>query len=201
MFSSSQTTLQSPVKQIKDETKHRHKALEEILGAQYFENGALDRSRFVKLLRAYYGLYRTLDPALEETTERFLRDYAYRPRSERLKQDLQTLGLKQEDLDELPTLASTKLPDLDDRSELLGALYVVEGSELGGSIIRRDLEQKLDEETLKADAYVRDRPDETRANWNEFREVFNQRIDSEDALERAVRTANQIFQVYEDWLS
>lgn len=100
------------------------------------------RSDYRHLLRTYHGLYRDIEDAIE----RFLRrqpglfDYAPRRKQCWLEADLAFLG------DPPPDDASpgeARFPEIARRAELIGVLYVIEGSTLGGQHIARALERHL----------------------------------------------------------
>ena len=91
-----------------------------------------------------------------------------RRKSHLLALDLRALGLDPEGIDtgrirlELPTLLTPE--------DLIGTLYVIEGSTLGGQVVRRMLKTSLglsDDQLHFFSAYG----SETRAEWHEFGEV------------------------------
>lgn len=79
----------------------------------------------------------------------------------------------------------------------VGALYVIEGSTLGGRVIARHL---LDR-GVPADhcSYFRGVEDDP-ALWKQFRATAGRHLQSEDGLEEAVQSALDMFGVFESQL-
>lgn len=100
----------------------------------------LDRYRAV--LRAFYGYYVALEPALARLAASCgAPRFPLRARAVWIARDLVALGGAPQELD---TLARCEdLPRLSRREHLAGCLYVVEGATLGGAIIRRAVERRL----------------------------------------------------------
>lgn len=112
--------------------------------------------------------------------QRFVPDWPVRRRSDHLRADLEQLGLTIPD-------AHTTNCRLDGGADLLGALYVLEGSRLGGALLKRQVPAGLPRRFLDAsqppgawrsllillDKWL-DRPDEARAAIGAARGVFRQ---------------------------
>jgi heme oxygenase len=120
---------------------------------------------------------------------------------ERLERDLRTLGLNDEAIEAVPTLGEDRLPTLRDRPAVLGCLYVVEGSQLGHRVLWKRLRAALDAPATQADAFLGVPPDRTRMRWEQFQEVLDQKMSTDDAVSAAVTTARATFRAYRGWLS
>ncbi len=198
---SNPTGSEDPIKRLKEATSDQHENLEQQLGAQYFGTDSITRERYEEILASMYGLYEPLEQRLEPAIREHLTTFSYQSRADRIASDLRALGWTDQERANLPRVSSTALMSLRDAFQTLGCLYVVEGSELGSSIIRRRFEEMLDEETLRADAFYRDNPDETRTRWNNFRALFNQRVRDDNELTRTISSARETFDLYRRWLS
>ena len=93
------------------------------------------------ILVTFLGYYAALDPILHEASIGVLpSEVADRPwRSCALRQDLITMGLDKEKLDSIPIC--TRLPTTLTRHHIWGIHYVIEGSALGGKIVRSHLKK------------------------------------------------------------
>ncbi len=190
----------APIKRIKDATSTYHNQLEEQMDRLYFGEESISRDQYEQILQTMYGLYKPLENRIIPAVRNHLDTYSYESRAKRLSSDLKTLGWTDEEQAEIPCVSSTVLPTLTDLYQTLGCLYVVEGSELGSSIIRRRFEEMLDEKSLTANAFYRDNPDETRTNWRSFQTLFNNRVQGEKQLSRTISSARKMFDVYRRWL-
>jgi len=191
----------SPLEAIKERTTEHHERLESRMEDRFFDSEEAPDRQFRALLERLYGLYAPQESVLIPAVRRYLDGYSYDPRRDRLKADLRTLGYDDEDLEALPRVSKDAVVEPGNGFETCGCLYVIEGAELGGSVLRRHFEKTLREETLKADAYYRDRPDETRERWTAFRDRFNEQIRSDSELQSAIRMAQQTFALYERWMT
>lgn len=91
------------------------------------------------------------------------------------------------------------MPRLDTTGRLLGAMYVLEGSALGGLVIARHLERVLALNPGQGNAYFRGFGERTGAIWIEFCEVL-QRSVAEEETETAALAAREMFLVFEAWM-
>lgn len=197
----------SPLETIREETREEHERTERAVEGRFFagpggeDSGAIDRAGYRTLLEAFLGLYRPLDDALAPAARRHLDSFEYRRRAGRLVRDLHALGRSDEEIGRLPQLPSGEIPGLDGPRRLMGCLYVVEGSELGGRVIWKRLRGSLDDEALRADAFFGREPEPVRRRWNRFRAAFERRVAPGPPLEEAVEAALSTFRMYRRWMS
>jgi heme oxygenase len=123
---SSATTLEC----LRAETSPVHRRLDQTLGL-------IDRLQAPETRAALVARYYNFQSGTETAVAPFLSaiadlDFAARRRSPLIARDIQALG-ECAPLDGMPSL------DIATRSEAFGALYVLEGSSLGGRLILRDL--------------------------------------------------------------
>lgn len=179
---------------IRAATREEHERSERAIEGRFFDgSGHIDREGYRELLEAFLGFYRPLEKSLVPAVRRHLPSVSYRRRTRRLERDLRVLGCSDERIDALPTLSSDEMPELDGPPRVLGCLYVVEGAELGGRVMRKRLEDDLDGDALRADAFFGTDPDRVRDRWTSFREEFERRLAPGDRLEEAVSAARATF--------
>ena len=68
------------------------------------------------------------------------------------------------------------LPQLDNLDAVLGALYVVEGSSLGGQVLYREVQRRLGLDHDTGAAFFFGDGQQTGARWRDFTVILNQRV-------------------------
>ncbi|HLH34523.1 MAG TPA: biliverdin-producing heme oxygenase [Alloacidobacterium sp.] len=116
-----------------------------------------------------------------------------RARAHLLASDLRTLGL-----DPYPCAAPT-LPAFRGTPEILGGMYVMEGSRLGGQLIGRHLERHFGSDLRGACTFFKGFEQETTVRWREFIAVLENDIGEDDAA-RAVDGAHLMFRTFSEWM-
>lgn len=111
---------------LRDATRQAHDRLDRRFSA--LNLGALDE--YGDFLRAHAAAFLPVERALERHgAPTILPDWHDIKRGEALQSDLAALGLR--------SPLQEEAPDFDKRPELLGGLYVLEGSRLGGKILHK----------------------------------------------------------------
>ena len=91
------------------------------------------------------------------------------------------------------------LPELRGAASLLGAMYVMEGSTLGGQLIARHVELVLGLTAGQGNAYFRGHNERTGPLWKEFCDVLRTKVpDSE--TDAVIAAAKAMFGVFGSWL-
>lgn len=113
----------------------------------------------------------------------------------RLDRDLRRLGTDPAGLGEAPARA---LPTLDRFAQALGALYVIEGSTLGGRVILRDLERRLGPGIAGATAFFGGHGPATGALWQALRGALDRF--AVQRPEEVVAGAARTFRAFGAWM-
>lgn len=153
---------------LKKETYVNHRLAEALLGPKLEDIQSL--KDYEALLRMYYGFYAPLEEKLISFIPfSVLPDIGGRKKAAWLERDLQALGLNPHQVD-----LCQDLPEITSIPAALGALYVLEGSTLGGRMIRKMLLRKygnlLPEDGLH---FFTGYDEETGPQWTRFLEVLN----------------------------
>lgn len=121
---------------LREETRERHEALERRLD---WRERMATPDTYLALIARWWGFHRVFEPAFA----RVLGSDLAQPRRKLhlLERDLRHFGLTTEAVASLPRFAPSDV--FEERPAMLGALYVVEGSTLGGQVIARHLRQAL----------------------------------------------------------
>jgi heme oxygenase len=134
MMAGVQSDQVAPVRlRLREATRDSHDRVERELRLL---DGSLTPHRYREVLGRFYGYYAVLEPALDAWHGREgLLDWPARRKLHLLAADLGELGAP--DPADLPLCP--EVPAIRSSAEALGALYVVEGSTLGGAVIARRL--------------------------------------------------------------
>lgn len=173
---------------IKEATRTAHQELE----AKVVRKLKAIRSNedYADLLKHFYAYFSTLEKAiLPYITTQVLPDYASRRNSGYLKKDIEELG---SDVTSLPPVT---IPEISNTVEALGALYVMEGSIMGGPYIVQILQKGG---INKGVSFFSGYGDNTGRMWGVFTGILNQSADTEAAEQAAIRAANETFSHFSD---
>jgi heme oxygenase (biliverdin-IX-beta and delta-forming) len=162
--------------------------------------GTIELSDYRRLLVRLYGFHRPFEDIVRSAADvyRIDLDMNARARSPMLLADLQTIGFD-------PSAATLPLwpPSLRlvSKGSLLGALYVLEGSALGGVQIARALKDRVGNGLGKALLFFVGRGDRQGAMWREFVEELESLRDDDEEAMRAEDAAIMTFKAFEDWMA
>ena len=173
-------------------TRPYHDAVEANPFNQALRTGTVTAADTARFLAAMYGVVRPYEACLRAQEARFGPEWELprRYRAALILADLPRLGhpATPPDCPALPPLAT--------RAQLLGAMYVLEGSTLGGQVIARQLTKA----GIGAPAYFTGRGDQTGPLWKAFCQQLEAAAATEDSAEIG-HSAIIIFQTLATWLS
>jgi heme oxygenase (biliverdin-IX-beta and delta-forming) len=177
---------------LRQETRAEHEALENDLE---LAGPGLNESYYRRVLQAFYGFYRPFEDSLRATgSPSLIRFTSTRFKVPALEADLAFWGIRSSDL-----ALCTDLPQLAPDGRLWGALYVIEGSTLGGQLITRELENVLGLQGGAGYQFFRGYGGETGSRWKEFRSML---MDASAELpgDEMVAGAAETFRSIHKWL-
>jgi heme oxygenase len=186
------TTLLTRLRQ---ETSHQHALLESQLPLL---DRTLTRDAYRQLLGRFWGYYAPLEQFVLSVIRRnaVAFDYEARLKTPLLENDLRALRLPAA---LLPRCAN--LPALAGVPQLLGCLYVLEGSTLGGRVITQRL---VANQALQADsggAFFAGYGTATAVRWREFGKFLTETAIAIDQDNLIVAGAKDTFETFATWLS
>jgi heme oxygenase len=179
-------------------TRTQHERLERGLALL---DAVVTAARYRALLTRMYGLYEPLERALAVAQAHVSidLDLAARRKVPLLETDLATLGLSSRDIGALPRCRA--LPPLDTAPQVMGCLYVLEGSMLGGQVITRALHDALGLTPERGAAFFAGYGAATGARWRGFREMLEDFSGSDaERVDAIVGSASATFDCFERWL-
>lgn len=178
---------------LRDATAASHEALERDLD---WQARVATRDGYRSLLEAFHGFHAVYEPAIGEalTDEAF---FGPRRRLARLEADLGSLGLAPDTIGLLPVPAS---PALGSVGKAMGALYVLEGSTLGGLVIAKHIRRLHGFDETNGCAYYSGHGRAAGAMWAAFCVRLETLGGDARAEEAALRTGIATFETMRDWL-
>lgn len=179
---------------LKRKTMKAHEALEDLLvpGLRQI-NTTQDYGR---LLKTFYGYFSPLEALIEQyLTPAHLPDIKERRKAVFLLDDLAALGTGTESL-----VLSPHLPLITSEAQAWGALYVLEGSTLGGRGITRMLLKQCPGLTLHHLSFFNGYGEATGPIWMRFQETLNSLEYTEFELAQIIEAANDTFLNFKRWI-
>jgi heme oxygenase len=179
----------SPIlQQLRTETRAAHDALETQPFNQAIQAGTISTAATTHFLGRLYGFLLPYEAQLRQHHFSPAWEIERRQRAYLIEQDLGAA------VADLPICGA--LPPLETEAQLLGALYVMEGSTLGGQVIARQLEKA----GIPQQAYFRGNAEATGSLWKSFCQLLTDAATSDNAPE-IVESARLTFQHLDAWLN
>jgi heme oxygenase len=175
--------------QLKISTNAPHQELERTLIMRMRAMQTLED--YITLLQVFYSFFGALEGRISSYiggTE--LPDHLQRRKSESLATDIRALG------GVLPEkLALSDIPVIDDHLQAFGALYVMEGSTLGGQIISRMIAEQLGIGD-KGLSFFQSYGEHRSTMWATFKLTLNRQAANEAERERIITAAGATFRKF-----
>jgi heme oxygenase len=179
---------------LKQKTMHAHQALEDLLVPRLQQIST--PGEYVRLLQTFYGFFSPLEAQIEQhLTSRQLPDLKERRKAAFLLDDMSALGFHSAGLD-----VSPYLPRISNEVQAWGALYVLEGSTLGGRGITRMLLKQCPGLSVRYLKFFNGYGDSTGPMWLRFQDALNGLHLSESDLSQTVQAANDTFLNFKRWI-
>lgn len=178
---------------VRESTGALHRRLEQRL--PFFSNG-FDHDAYQRLLMAYYGFHAPLEQALASHLAAL--DQPRRMKTPALQQDLLALGLSRAQVDALPRCQD--LPAIHDDASALGVMYVIEGSTLGGQVLKRAMAERLEIDEGNGGAFLDVYGQATGPLWRAFLHYLDAAVPASAAQHAVVKAAVDTFSSFERWL-
>lgn len=159
----------------------------------------LDLSRFAGWLERLYGYYAPFERAVDPWAGVLDIDWAARRKAPLLRRDLACLGADRARIEALPLCG--ELPELADVASLFGAIYVFEGSTLGGRYIAGHLASTLRLDATTGASFFQPYGPDPKPRWQAFQSRLCQVASTPDLEARIIRSACETFESFDRWLA
>ena len=177
---------------IRESTLEKHREAEEVLMS--ILRKIRTREDYNRILECFYGFFQPLQLQIRRYIHpQDLPDIDERRTSDLLLCDLQSLGSGTETLP-----ICHRLPRISNKVQAFGALYVLEGSTLGGRVISKMLAGGSSSYLFKHVLhFFNGYGDKTGSKWKTFIEVLNLQPDEEEMI----NSARETFTLFKNWLN
>ncbi|KAA5532210.1 biliverdin-producing heme oxygenase [Taibaiella lutea] len=178
--------------ELKSKTATNHQQLEKKM--IYSIRMMRDANDYASLLQLFYSYFGGLEHLIKlHINTDILPDYAKRRKADQLASDLLALSAP------VPSLAEAEyLPEITNDAQALGATYVIEGSTLGGQIIKKILGKQLGIDDDRVISFFNGYGENTNSMWDNFKNAIDKNSDIE-TYETVIAAANETFQKLSEW--
>lgn len=180
---------------LKELTQVNHLLLERKLISEM--RSMVTAQEYASLLSAFYSFFGGLELGIEKYFgENELPDYEQRRKSSALAADLTTLGFSLPELAEGP-----ELPEIHNKFQALGCLYVIEGSTLGGRMISKMIMPALPEVARESFSFFQGYGEQTMPMWLRFKAALDTSLTPVKRNHEGmiIQAANETFLKFSQW--
>ena len=175
--------------QLKEGTQPNHQALEKKMVTMI--RGIKSEQDYVRFLKVMYGYYSALEQRIQDYVSET--EMTKRRKAERLL----------DDISHFETVASPELcrdlPPISSHAEALGAMYVMEGSTMGGKTIARMIEGQSGLNGPSGFSFFNGYGEDTTKMWEEFKVFLNRPLDEMEKM-HLILSANRTFNKFYNWI-
>jgi heme oxygenase len=177
---------------LRNSTRAEHEAIESDL--RIAKPGA-QKPDFTAYIAAFYGWLEPIESVLYDNEWMLGLSPALRSRkSEWLHQDLLSLGLNPGEIEALPRFGTSI--DISSSAACLGTIYVIEGAQLGGRVLRKRLSA---EQFARDSRWLEGYGDQTGRMWTQFVNGLEERLSEYSHVVEATSAAVLTFKELRAW--
>lgn len=178
--------------ELKLNTKQQHQILEKKMLSKM--KLISNEQEYAALLSLFYSFFGGIELSADKYIDlTILPDYYHRRKSAALAFDLSELSKP------LPELAlRNDLPEIRDHLQCIGALYVMEGSTLGGKVIAKMMLLQLEKTEMPGLSFFNGYGDQTMIMWQKFKQSIDMPLSATEA-EIIIKSANDTFLRFSNW--
>lgn len=176
---------------LREATHAQHAAINRHAFIEGLTKPGFPLENYLALLRSYAALYRAVEPAIEQwlTSESSCFSYSQRRKFPWLLEDLAYFGAS-------PSTALHPVPPINSWGSLVGMLYAIEGSTLGGQVISRSLRANLGIEKQSGGRFFFSYGEATRLMWDEFLSFAATVATDQQTLSQAQQASQSCFAMF-----
>lgn len=183
---------------LRDGTREQHQRLEQVVDLPARLSSL---KAYKSLLELFYGLYQPLESHLSSHRRLSLSGLAAERLGKHtlLEQDLLALGESPEAIKAIRKCS--RLPDLPDVFSAAGCLYVLEGATLGGQIVSREVDQRLNISQKSGRLFFASYGSRVREMWTAYcLQLTALAAENSRGSDAIVKGASETFTCFEEWM-
>lgn len=175
-------------------TEQSHRALEKLVVEKI--RSISTSEDYADLLSLFFSYFGGLEMLIDKyVTTRNFPDLNERRKTALISLDLERLG------EQVPMMLDPKfLPVIKNHYQALGAMYVIEGSSLGGKHIVKMIHNKLPDNT-NAFLFFTGYGDKTAEMWDRFKNGLNDRTGNQHEINDIISGARDTFLKFTEWIN
>lgn len=183
------------IKYLREGTAVLHQELERILIPRIKQTTT--PAQYLSLLQLFYGFYYPLEQHIAAHLDTsFPGGFEHRRKASLLLQDMAVINGSPVE----PPALCTDIPEITDAGQALGALYVLEGSSLGGQVISQMLTRNLSVPELpKALSFFEGYGANTQTMWDSFVHYVDGYNGTDAQKARLIQSAADTFLKFKVW--
>lgn len=181
------------LKQLKARTENLHRQVEEDNLASHILDHSIKPMQYEQLLIQNYRAYATLEHFLKENKEVLpeeLQSFIDGKKTAAIAEDLKHFRTAP------PERTSDFKPETVSPEALIGILYVIEGSMLGGLMIQQHLDSCEGLRDIRHHHFFGGDPKESIARWRSFMKAVNSKEYTHGEIDEAVDAAHEAFALF-----
>ncbi|CDN45724.1 Heme oxygenase [Paenibacillus sp. P22] len=188
------------LERLREETAPSHEQLESNAYARAIMDQTMTLQQYKQYLELFYGFIKPMEAIVlaAPAAEAWGIDFSRLAKLPLLERDFTELGYSRTDIESIPVCGS--LPDVSVPARMLGYLYVMEGSTLGGQVISRKLASGLQLAPESGLSYFYAYGPDTRARWGEMRELLVREGSEPRQGGEMVEAAKETFALLDAWI-
>jgi heme oxygenase (biliverdin-IX-beta and delta-forming) len=179
---------------LKHVTRHAHADLEKLVIEKIRQ--VHSPAGYLQLLDIFYGFYKPVEEKIDAFIDHsHLPDFNQRRKSVSLLQDMQHLTA------DASGMLCADLPEITSPAQSLGALYVLEGSTLGGAIICKLLKKEMGEHAPQGFLFFNGYGASTMQMWTIFKDRINTYSNDVATQRQMAEAATDTFVKFKNWIT
>jgi heme oxygenase (biliverdin-IX-beta and delta-forming) len=184
---------------LKTETANAHRQLERTSSFVRLFSPDYALPEYKQLLGLFYGFHVALEPLLfDGLSESHHSVLGHKVKTGLLAKDLATFGDTEAEIAKISRC--DELPQLSSFARQMGALYVLEGSVLGGRIISKRLKEHFGDDVLDKLNYYTCYGEHVGTEWKGFQSFMgDQFADESEQIPEVIAAANDTFMALHQW--
>ena len=178
---------------LKEETKSLHKETEALFFGNEIFSGQLTLGQYQQMILKNLYVYKQLEDSIVNSFPKYFSEDDYFPcfgKHKLLEEDVKELELKQ-------MVYEIQAPVFSSPASILGAVYVIEGSMLGGKVIGRKLREIAPLEKVKRFHFYNTERDNGE-RWKSFCGFITRNINTHLSIREATKGATSAFKFFHD---
>lgn len=178
--------------QLKKETAAIHEAVEQENLAKYIMDGSIDQVMYERLLRQSFMVYKSVEDFINARYNILpdaLKPFSGFKKTNALAQDISGFS-------SLPLPKPVRIAGSRDIATVIGKLYVIEGSMIGGMMISKKLAQCAKLDHIKEHHFFNNNTASNVARWKDFKAAVQELNFTEEEIDLAIDSALHTFRLF-----